>query len=388
MTEVGKFDVFISYSRKNSTIVNEFVSLLEQNGFTIWLDKNGVESGDAFKQIIVRAIENSTCVLFFSSQESNLSSWTAKEIGVAVYEKKVIIPIKIDNSKYNSEIKFDLINLDYIDYTNVDFRAEMKKKLLTTLSSKCHKALHNPPMLNTVEESIPHVKEPSLRKNFTHLLRSTKLKMAFLISGIIIIAIYVYGKNFMFVKWGRENYAIAKMMLEKKDTMSAIPYLLKSMDYGNSTAMAEMGVCYFKGRGGLTKDSMMAYNLFEQSVEKGDAIGQYWLGDFYEHGHCVQKDSVKAFKLFEQSARNGYSLGMYRLAFCYIYGIGVKCDTLRAFNWAKQSAELGDGGGQNLLGWFYQYGHGVKLDTIEAIKWYKKSALQNELASILNSATL
>ncbi len=137
---MNHYDIFISYSRKDAPIVEDVVSTLEQQGFRIWLDKNGVESGDAFKRIIVKAIEESTCVLFFSSVNSNLSKWTAKEIGVAVYENKIVIPVLIDNSKYNPEVKFDLINLDYIDFTNPISRPEMLTKLIKTLSVKCDKA--------------------------------------------------------------------------------------------------------------------------------------------------------------------------------------------------------------------------------------------------------
>lgn len=135
----GKYDIFISYSRHDTEKVSHIVSILEREGFKIWIDRNGIESGDAFKRVIVKAIEQSTCVLFFSSTASNNSKWTAKEIGVAVYENKCIIPILMDNSKFNPEVKFDLINLDYIDLSNVKYHTEALERLLNTLRSKCNK---------------------------------------------------------------------------------------------------------------------------------------------------------------------------------------------------------------------------------------------------------
>ena len=133
------YDIFISYSRKDAQIVNDVVSKLEEQGFRIWIDKKGIASGDAFKRIIVKAIEGSTCVLFFSSADSNRSTWIEKEIGVAVYENKTIIPILIDKSKYNPDLKFDLINLDYLDYTEPELRPEMLARLIYTLHAKCSK---------------------------------------------------------------------------------------------------------------------------------------------------------------------------------------------------------------------------------------------------------
>ena len=57
---MGKsFDIFISYSRNDYSRVEEIVAHLVDNGFTVWIDKDGIESGDAFKSVIVSAIEES-----------------------------------------------------------------------------------------------------------------------------------------------------------------------------------------------------------------------------------------------------------------------------------------------------------------------------------------
>ena len=158
---INNYDIFISYSRHDTNIVNEIVSILEHEGFKIWIDKNGIESGDAFKRVIVEAIEQSSCVLFFSSIASNNSKWTAKEIGVAVYENKCIIPILIDNSKYNPSVKFDLINLDYIDLSDIRNRSEAQKKLLNTLKSKCNKIIESINTDNTQSQPDNKISKPS-----------------------------------------------------------------------------------------------------------------------------------------------------------------------------------------------------------------------------------
>lgn len=131
-------DIFISYSRKDSKIVDEFVNRLEAEGFLIWIDRDGIESGDAFKRVIVKAIKESSIVLFFSSEYSNSSPWTAKEINIAVHYDKLIIPIKIDKTVYNDEVEFDLVSLDYVDYTDPSMRSMMMEKLVRTVKSKLH----------------------------------------------------------------------------------------------------------------------------------------------------------------------------------------------------------------------------------------------------------
>lgn len=174
----NKYDIFISYSRHDTDIVNKIVSILEHEGFKIWIDKNGIESGDAFKHVIVKAIEQSSCVLFFSSIASNNSKWTAKEIGVAVYENKCIIPIIIDNSKYNPEVKFDLINLDYIDFSDIRHWSESQKRLLNTLKSKCNKMVESINTDNTNSGSISNnnISKPSFFHNIINQVRNDNKK--------------------------------------------------------------------------------------------------------------------------------------------------------------------------------------------------------------------
>lgn len=129
-----KYDIFISYSRKDSDKVNEIIGYLTANGLKVWLDKNGIESGDAFKSVIVSAINRSTIFLFFSSKNSNNSPWTIKEVNTAIYKKKPIIPIKLDNSEYADSILFDLVGLDFIDCSSGEIQDASMHRLLRSIS--------------------------------------------------------------------------------------------------------------------------------------------------------------------------------------------------------------------------------------------------------------
>ena len=50
-------DIFISYSRKDTAIVDQFVDRLSEAGYRVWIDRDGIYSGDQFKAKIVRAIK-------------------------------------------------------------------------------------------------------------------------------------------------------------------------------------------------------------------------------------------------------------------------------------------------------------------------------------------
>ena len=109
------YDVFFSYSRKDTSTVIIFRDELVKAGFSVWMDLDGVESGDEFKEKIANAINDCSVFLFFSSRNSNVSDWVIKEVGVASYLQKRIIPIRLDQSKYSMKLLVDLINLDFLD---------------------------------------------------------------------------------------------------------------------------------------------------------------------------------------------------------------------------------------------------------------------------------
>ena len=112
----NEYDVFISYSRKDSEQVLGIANKLTECGYNVWIDQDGIESGDAFKSVIVKAIKRSQLFLFFSSKTANESPWTVKEVNMAVHLKKFIIPVKLDNTEYDDSLLFDLVGLDYISY--------------------------------------------------------------------------------------------------------------------------------------------------------------------------------------------------------------------------------------------------------------------------------
>ena len=112
-----KYDIFISYSRRDLDIVRPFYERLCTEGFNVWIDMKGLYSGDQFKREITKAIIASRVLVFFSSEQSNRSIWTASEIGVAREFKIPILPVRIDNTPYSEEVLLDLVNLNYTDFT-------------------------------------------------------------------------------------------------------------------------------------------------------------------------------------------------------------------------------------------------------------------------------
>lgn len=125
-----KYDVFISYSRKDyidendniikGNIVSKKKELLSENNISFWFDEEGIYSGDEFASVITKAIRDSQVFLFISSANSNASTWTSNEIATALMYNKPIIPFKTDDTPYNDSVMLRISSFDFIDYKNLD----------------------------------------------------------------------------------------------------------------------------------------------------------------------------------------------------------------------------------------------------------------------------
>ena len=64
---------------------------------------------------------------------SHLQPQMNQNVNTAIYKKKRIIPIKLDNSDYSPSILFDLVGLEYIDFTRVNKTDGLLQRLLKSL---------------------------------------------------------------------------------------------------------------------------------------------------------------------------------------------------------------------------------------------------------------
>lgn len=143
-----EYDVFISYARKDymddegriipSSPINTIQSLFNDAGIRYWLDVGEIIASDQYAQKITQAILASEYFLFISSEASNASVWTSKEIALANHYGKKIVPCRIDDSFYNSSVAFYLADIDYIDFATNPDRAldRIRKSIITPIKTR------------------------------------------------------------------------------------------------------------------------------------------------------------------------------------------------------------------------------------------------------------
>lgn len=124
--EQTKYDVFISYSRKDYVDENEniipdnevskIMKALTDAGITYWIDKEGIYSGDKFTEALPKFIKSASVFVYLSTANANKSKYTSKEIAIADEYNKYIIPVRIDMTPYSEKVIFRIADVSYIKY--------------------------------------------------------------------------------------------------------------------------------------------------------------------------------------------------------------------------------------------------------------------------------
>ena len=115
-----KYDLFISYSRKDFEEVSALIEKIKAAlpGISYWFDIDGIESGDDFEDKIISAIDNSSYVLFAMSENSIGSKWTKDEVTYAKNTDKKVIPVLLKGAQMKGWFLFKFARVDCIDSTN------------------------------------------------------------------------------------------------------------------------------------------------------------------------------------------------------------------------------------------------------------------------------
>lgn len=95
------YDVFISYSRKDSLIVDEICRMLKLNGISYFIDRRDIAGGMEFPEEIALAINESNILMYIAGRNSYSSKFTRNEILYALRSKgpQQVLCYNIDGSE-------------------------------------------------------------------------------------------------------------------------------------------------------------------------------------------------------------------------------------------------------------------------------------------------
>ena len=128
------YDVFISYSRKDLSLIEPLVKDIEKRAnVRCWIDWNGIESGSQFEDVIIKAIDSVKVVLFFLSENSMNSDYAKLEVNYAYNTRKKVVPIVLDGGSLRGWFLFKFGSVDFIDVK----QQRQYDKLINDLTSWC-----------------------------------------------------------------------------------------------------------------------------------------------------------------------------------------------------------------------------------------------------------
>ncbi len=348
-----EYDVFISYSRKDTAIVDQFVNRLTEAGYNVWIDRDGIYSGDQFKMKIIQAIKNSSIVIFVSSINSNTSQWTIKEISYAIKKGKTIIPVKIDDTEYDDNIDFDLVNIDFIQF-NHNQSHSFFNQLTSSLDAHGCKRKNKPDFTPHPEELFSQGEAYYKNKDFEQAIKCFKLAAAL---GHINSQFFL-GLCYM----RRQGVEI--------DYNEAVKWLKLSAKQGHPYAQYYLGRCYYYGNG-VEKNPQEAVKWYSKAAEQGNDNAQYELGLCLKYGLGCNQNYKEAIKWLIKSRKYN---SFYALGECY----NNLHDFQQAVKWYTKAALLFDEpNAEYKLGQCYENGQGVRQDLHEAVIWYRRAARQD-----------
>lgn len=95
-----KYDVFISYSRKDTAVADGICGAFEKSGITYFIDRRDIAGGMEFPEELAQALLDAKIVLFLCSRDAYQSKFTTNEIVFALKEKPQhsVIPYILDGS--------------------------------------------------------------------------------------------------------------------------------------------------------------------------------------------------------------------------------------------------------------------------------------------------
>lgn len=178
----------------------------------------------------------------------------------------------------------------------------------------------------------------------------------------------------------------------------------KASKHEGSNALYNLGLCYYRGEGGLTQDYTKAAVCLQQAAKKGHPDAYYRLGECYYDqekyesalgnfemvsnqndpkiqlliGLCRYKlkDEEKAVEYFKKAADQGNSDAQFHLGLCYYKGKGVTKDYTQAAEFFKKAADEAQLEARYYFGLCYFEGKGVKKN-IDRARYYLELPTQN-----------
>ncbi|MBR5716792.1 MAG: SEL1-like repeat protein [Bacteroidales bacterium] len=396
--------IFISYKRIDKDIVLPIVEAIkERTGANCWIDLEGIESGDQFERVIIRAIKNCEILVFMMTSNSiapmldpktgqpdyNTPSWTEREVKFALDRKKRIIPLSIDGTMVTDcdWLAFNCSGIDCINYNDSDQREKFFRNLSKWLKKKEIPEMKHAPKVE--EKPAPKVEEKPTPVSPPAESTKPKLKpvhfaiIAAIMGAIAAIAFWPKSEPpkpsappVVVSTETVSDKAAATPPAESQNTAPAANEVTTNNQPQPSSTTKPSATQTAASSKTTSTSQPSQGKTAEEAIPtvSGDPTELDNLGVKYLFGDGVKKDPKQAVIYFQSAAKQGLASAQSHLGSCYYTGTGIGQNYKQAFEWFKKAAGKGDITAQDNLGSCYLLGHGTAQNYAAAVEWYQKAA--------------
>ncbi|MBO4819437.1 MAG: toll/interleukin-1 receptor domain-containing protein [Firmicutes bacterium] len=196
--------ILISHSSKDNDSAQRIKKVLEDNGFSCWLDNDNIPPGADFVSKIAEAMRNCEVVVVLVSKNSQDSDWVRNEVTAANSQKKLVIPYMIQDFEPNDTFKLCLGNAQRVSGFG-DKEEDALRRVVTALRDYLNEAANGEEIKITIE------KHPAKKKK-TLLYAIIGLGVLAAVLGIVISSM---GKGGTYTKEALEVYYSEVLPYEK-----------------------------------------------------------------------------------------------------------------------------------------------------------------------------
>lgn len=278
-----KYDVFISYSRKDTSVVDKICKAFDDNNISYFIDRRGIGGGLEFPKILAEAILSSQIFLFIASENSYISKFTQSEVVFAFNKKQKsdIIPYIIDDSELPAELE--------LTFSAINWRRRSKHPIETTLVEDVLKRVGK-------NRKIERNQKPCIGQ-FLNKHKGVAISFCVLM-GLLCILPFVIPKEQVIVEIPKKTlYHSVVDSLITNPTLGELPYLY-------SGPVDSLGLPHGKGIAKFRDDNGTCEGYFNHGkLDGNDKVNQIlrngdkYIGTIknneYEKGDYIWKDGEK-----------------------------------------------------------------------------------------------
>jgi hypothetical protein len=123
--------IFISYSRRDTEIVDSIVKAMKEAGLDVWIDRQDIQTGNMWRVQIVQAIDTCDAFVLMLSTYSAASDNVRKEIDLAQDSRRTIFAIMLEPVRLPADIRYQLAGLQFIDVQLLGLETAVRQMIST-----------------------------------------------------------------------------------------------------------------------------------------------------------------------------------------------------------------------------------------------------------------